>query len=272
MLRALLAAVAALSAMVAADVTSRRLRRRRHRLLAATAPPPPGVESRLDAAAPTIRACIEHTRDDCTFCLGAIRVSSRIRVTPCRHVFHDNCLEAWVYHCADECLDWTNYSVGPDGHVHGGKSPPNCPNCCADLGVLMQDDLKQTILTSIARAMSLRDVSSAAELYHNGIVGLRVDDGSEPLISYHPVPDNSQPAIPPTRSQLPQPQPLQQLPPPPAQSSSPLPPLQAPVTAGSLPTRQEDRVHQVQPAMYVRRAALAFSGPASGKSIRSYYL
>jgi RING-like zinc finger len=287
MLRGLLTGAAALSALAALDIAGRSFRRWRRRLLSVRErPPPPGVAVRLDAAAPVVRATPHHAAaDECTFCLGRVRARTRVRVTRCGHVFHRECLEQWVYHCADECLNWANYSLAADGRIDGGKPPPSCPNCAADLGVLGPEDVKQTLLVAVARSLSLRDVALAAELYDNGLVLLRgtenetefeTDDGAEaatiaeephrlaPAPVLQQQPQRMQPvSLPfPTLSPAathhhPQPQPsqMQSL----IDDGTPSEPPESSQEAGS----------SVAYEPFATRAALAFSGPHSAKALRA---
>lgn len=134
----------------------------------------PHILALLDQRAPIIRA--DHWRrrnpeTDCTFCLEAIRPSRiSLRVTPCRHVFHASCLEQWVLYTADICLDWHQYSLSDDGSIKSSARHPSCPNCSADLQVVPHHLLKKVVLTSIARSLSLSDLSAAAEMYDAGLV------------------------------------------------------------------------------------------------------
>jgi len=55
----------------------------------------------------------------CAICRGGISSGNTVRITPCNHVFHSDCLEEWLIHKAS-------------------KDPPekaNCPICNRDLGI-----------------------------------------------------------------------------------------------------------------------------------------
>lgn len=108
---------------------------------------------------------------DCTFCLESITSASPfVRVTPCKHVFHADCLEQWVLYSASASLDWRNYVVCDDGSVGVTASPPSCPNCITRLPVLPPNLVRVAMLTSIAHSLSLPNLSAAAHMYDAGFV------------------------------------------------------------------------------------------------------
>lgn len=193
------------AAIASAAVFAWRLHRRSVRSQALVTLPEPtsvpaGVSSRLDEIAPRTKpsssrrkrrcrrgqiACDSANRyrrdmssndglldDDCTFCLDALTAkrAGDIRITPCGHAFHAGCLEQWVYHRADTYLDWRNYTLAEDGHIEGSAQPPSCPNCGTALDVISSKELKLTLLKTIARALSLRDLSTAADIFDSGLV------------------------------------------------------------------------------------------------------
>lgn len=135
----------------------------------------PQVLSLLDSVAPVMRGVsyvLKHSSDrDCTFCLDPITSSSPyVRVTPCRHVYHAECLEQWVRYTANAALDWRNYVVSDDGTVDVSASPPTCPNCTTRLPVLPAHLVRHALLTAIARSLSLPNLAVAASMYDSGLV------------------------------------------------------------------------------------------------------
>ena len=137
----------------------------------------PQIQALLDQNAPQISAHEWQSKQltagqvECTFCLETIRPSSDcLRVTGCSHVFHAHCLEQWVMYTADSCLDWHHYTLSDDGSIESHVRPPTCPNCSADLNVLPPKLVRNVMLTSVARSLSLRDLSAAAEMYDAGLV------------------------------------------------------------------------------------------------------
>lgn len=118
------------------------------------------------------RAHPRREQAECTFCLDIIRPSRSVSVreTQCGHSFHAGCLERWVFYTADICLDWTQYSLADDGAIDAHVRPPTCPNCAADLRVIPERLVRQVVLTSVARSLSLRDLAAAEEMYDAGLV------------------------------------------------------------------------------------------------------
>lgn len=147
----------------------------------------PHVLALLDTVAPVMRGASyvhnhrAHDRD-CTFCLEPITSTSPyVRVTPCRHVFHAECLEQWVMYTATAALDWRNYVVADDGTVDVTVAPPTCPNCTARLPVLPARLVRHALLTAIAKSLSLPDLATAARMYDAGLVFR-----APPLSIHHP--------------------------------------------------------------------------------------
>lgn len=136
----------------------------------------PQVLALLDEVAPVIRGSSflqSHHGDDpdCTFCLESITASSAyVRVTPCRHVFHAECLQRWVMHTAITALDWRHYIVNENGTVDVTVPPPTCPNCTKRLPVLPARLVRHAMLTSIAQSLSLPSLFVAARMYDAGVL------------------------------------------------------------------------------------------------------
>lgn len=146
----------------------------------------PQVLALLDSVAPVMRGVSyvhKHGGDrDCTFCLDPITAASLyVRVTPCRHVYHSECLEQWVMYTANAALDWRNYVIGDDGTVDVSASPPTCPNCTTRLPVLPAHLVRHALLTAIAHSLSLPNLAVAANMYDAGLLSR-----SPPLIVQYP--------------------------------------------------------------------------------------
>lgn len=146
----------------------------------------PQVLALLDSVAPVMRGVSyvhKHSNDrDCTFCLEPITSSSAyVRVTPCRHVFHAECLEQWVMFTANAALDWRNYVVNDDGMVDVAASPPTCPNCTTRLPVLPAPLVRHALLTAVTHKLSLPNLAVAATMYDAGLVSR-----APPLTVQHP--------------------------------------------------------------------------------------
>ena len=80
-----------------------------------------------------------------------------------------------MYYCAGIYLDWSQYSLNEDGQLEGRVPAPTCPTCATELGVITPDEQKQTVLTAIARCLSLRDIASAERLYNTGLVRMKAE-------------------------------------------------------------------------------------------------
>lgn len=123
----------------------------------------------LDGIAPC-RVGFDSALATCTFCLESVHPTQRVRVTPCNHVFHAECLEQWVTYVAADAMNWRAYTVARDGTLRCLLRLPSCPNCSAMLDVLPKDQLRTVLLTAVARSLSLKDLGAASEMYQAGMV------------------------------------------------------------------------------------------------------
>lgn len=135
----------------------------------------PQVHALLNSTSPIITGAqyvkMYGTDRDCTCCLETITESSKsIRVTQCRHGFHADCLEQWLQYTAAPSMDWRNYIVSNDGSIDFQGPIPSCPNCTSKIPVLPPLLVRSALLTAIANALCLPDLTAAAHMFNAGVV------------------------------------------------------------------------------------------------------
>ncbi|KAI0566707.1 hypothetical protein FGB62_6g227 [Gracilaria domingensis] len=106
----------------------------------------------------------------CTFCLEYVKSGQQARTTPCKHVFHANCLEQWVLHATTKLMTPAMYTVARDGTVRCSARFPSCPNCSSILDVVPRPVWSFVLLSAVTSSLSLSDNRHAAEMYRSGMV------------------------------------------------------------------------------------------------------
>ncbi|KAL3111027.1 hypothetical protein niasHT_012945 [Heterodera trifolii] len=66
--------------------------------------------------------------NECAICLGTIYQGSFVRPLPCKHIFHNNCIEKWLvgsHKTCPLCRDEMATQNGPEQHNNGTANGPN---------------------------------------------------------------------------------------------------------------------------------------------------
>ncbi|CAN8074132.1 unnamed protein product [Agarophyton chilense] len=127
------------------------------------------VLSLLNTIAPRSHQCFIGSTQ-CTFCLEPVKGEQLARTTPCRHVFHSNCLEQWALHTTTKLMNAGMYTVARDGIVHYAARFPSCPNCSEVLDVIPRPVWTFFLLSAVTSALSLGHTCRAALMYSSGMV------------------------------------------------------------------------------------------------------
>ena len=130
----------------------------------------PHVLYLLNRLAPQSHPPANHPHTECTFCLDRIRRSDKVRLTPCNHIFHADCLEQWVLFTAEQRLNVAHYSLRDDGKVECAVRKPTCPNCATVLDVVPGRLQRSVILLCVARSLNLRCLAAAEQMLDAGLV------------------------------------------------------------------------------------------------------
>jgi len=52
---------------------------------------------------PTITANEEHLNEQCTICIETYTLGQQLKLLPCKHIFHSNCIETYLKEFSIQC-------------------------------------------------------------------------------------------------------------------------------------------------------------------------